>query len=463
MTQKRTVSFEQPLTSLEENHRILGIETPGLLCGWDGFTYSGTTINLHHNSTGILKTDLVPVTQQGPFGIICSRQGTQILEDAVVPVVVATNGANAFDRIDLLIMQHQHVEAAGGSPAVYSIIQGSNGGPVSPAIPNDKIQVLVGKLYIKASATDHSETDWIREPIRIGNVKPYTMDELDQTRPANNYETRDFNNCINAGIFTLDTTTNRPNVGTPYWHLTVGTKDLFITQLAVAMDNGKSYSRSSVDGGAIWQPWQNLNNVDVLGFDPDDILLAIGAPNLASLDYSSNFYVTDATSLETAIGDLDAALKVRQDNIDTNATNISNNLAAIGNRSYTGGGYHTNNGESITASIDAIDQATGGMKWKNFFIFDWNMNTTAIYIKAHGLDHTRIKTVTVMLIKDTTAGSTPYYMVPSAEVGSTPDEANFYIDDTNIVIVRKEGGLYDSNTDYDGANTRGYVVIGYTN
>ena len=137
MTQIRYHNYLRPLESLPENYRLLGSLWPGRYCGWDSFVFVGTTGTVSHSSSGVKKTNLVPTTQDGPMGLVVTNQGVHVFEDANdSTVVVDFNTGNAFERIDLLILTHEHTEVGGGTSAVYSVIKGALGGPVEPSISN---------------------------------------------------------------------------------------------------------------------------------------------------------------------------------------------------------------------------------------------------------------------------------------------------------------------------------------
>jgi hypothetical protein len=81
----------------------------------------------------------------------------------------------------------------------------------------------------------------------------------------------------------------------------------------------------------------------------------IGKSSAGSEDpsYSSAVYITQSASLETTIGELDAALN---DEVIDLQTQITANGTAIGTRTYSQENFVTD-GQTITASIDALDVA----------------------------------------------------------------------------------------------------------
>jgi hypothetical protein len=93
------------------------------------------------------------------------------------------------------------------------------------------------------------------------------------------------------------------------------------------------------------------------GTDVSDLEAAVGSSTgLAGLDYSSNNYVTDATSLETAVGALDAQ-------VYSNEVSVTGAVDAIGAAnaaalSYSSTNYVTN-GTSLETAVGALDAQVG--------------------------------------------------------------------------------------------------------
>jgi hypothetical protein len=339
MSQIRYYNYLTPLESFTENQRILGSVFPGRVCGWDTVSFIGTTGTMSNAASGIQKTNLVPISKDGPMGLVVSSQGTFVFENANdVSVNVDFNAANAFERIDLLVMTHEHVESGGGSPATYSVIKGGLGGPVEPGLSNIYTQVKVGTFRVAPSAADHSLTTFSPiEPTAMGGYVPVYRQQSGESLPNNPHELGDFDRMTTPGIYVATSiTTNRPNTDTGTWRVEVSRRGVNVFQSAASLSDGKMFTRTSSDTGATWTAWANHQSADLSSLEG-----AIGATSLAALDYSSNNYVTDATSLETAVGALDTALKTSNDN--------------IGDLNYLEQNYITN-GQSLSDSMDLLDQ-----------------------------------------------------------------------------------------------------------
>lgn len=316
MGQIRFHNYQRPLVSFDENMRALGFIHPGRICGFDTMAIvGGNTLGIAHTLTGVIPT-LLDGTGGTKRGTVQSRQGNFIQEDAAINIDVDFNVGNLNDRIDLLIMQHSFIDSVGGAAAVYSIIKGVLTGAQEPALSDPLTQVLIGKFLIKAGAANHVNTIYEpTDPFSLGGVfsisKKSDRDVPDVSNLVNPGRVvagaqvnSDLNRMTKSGLFRIITTTNRPTTFANEWFILVSAFGTFIVQMALSKD-GKAYTRCSLDTGATWTAWQNLNNSD----------LSVG-----NLDYSSNNFVADFDSVTVAIGKLDAALKLDEDNLTAEAT-----------------------------------------------------------------------------------------------------------------------------------------------
>jgi hypothetical protein len=98
-------------------------------------------------------------------------------------------------------------------------------------------------------------------------------------------------------------------------------------------------------------------------------------------------------------------------------------------------------------------------KTKRIAIGNWNMDSTASKNVAHGMaDHSRILSVSVMIISDNSASITE--LTTNASTLS-PAGGNILIDATQFQLSRITGGMYD-DVAYDTAVfNRGYVNFTY--
>lgn len=159
MAQKVYHNYKGSIEAFEFNKLFLGLLAPGRYRGFDGFTATGSlTFELLHTTTGINQTTQA-LGLTTPTGIAMTKQGNVVQEDAnITGLSIGTNGANAFERIDVVYLEHEHTLVIGGAPAIYGVIQGANGGPVEPALTNPNKQIKLGTLRIPASVTDLTTT-----------------------------------------------------------------------------------------------------------------------------------------------------------------------------------------------------------------------------------------------------------------------------------------------------------------
>lgn len=92
---------------------------------------------------------------------------------------------------------------------------------------------------------------------------------------------------------------------------------------------------------------------------------------------------------------------------------------------------------------------------------DWNMDANDTHSKAHGLtDHTKIRSVSVMILRDIGDDLYPLNQYDSTASGDVSGGISL-IDATNIYFGRKTGGKFDS-VDFDSTSfNRGWMTIEY--
>ena len=361
MAQLRFQNYNRPLVSFDESRRTIGLAIPGVYCGWDRITnIAGNSITISHDLTGVFATEADNSSRIGPLGLAVSNHGVEVYEDSPVVLNVNYNAGNAFVRVDWVIMNHNYLASPGGTPAIYSVVQGQNGidfgEPV--ALPNPATHVIIAKIYIPASAANLSAIAYIKkqspklggygfnklseDDIQAWGNQEAVINDLDLVRKT----------CI---VSTYTDTINLP-IASRFGTVIVLKKGVYITQLFSDMQNGKSYSRSSVDGGANWQPWQNLNNSDVV-VDFTPINTQIGSRN-----YTHQYFVANGQSLTASIDALDIEAESVLNALSTTNTNVTNLSSSIGNKIYASQ-FNITNGETITASLNKLDLAIGNRQY----------------------------------------------------------------------------------------------------
>lgn len=153
MAQTRYWNFKADDATADINRWMTGVHPPGLYFGFDFSATANLILNLVHTSTGFKDVDNTPA-ESNFIGILLTRQGVIIKEDAAIVVGAVAVGHATLNRIDVVVVSHSINEVAGGSQALYSIIQGTPGAtPVAPALTSPTTQTKIGELYIPATTT----------------------------------------------------------------------------------------------------------------------------------------------------------------------------------------------------------------------------------------------------------------------------------------------------------------------
>lgn len=103
------------------------------------------------------------LTVSAPFGVLFTKQGGIVREDADLSLPVTDNSGSADPRIDTVYCEHEYTQVTGGTAAIYGIIEGAPAtNPVAPGLTNAPIQVIIGYIRWEAEATGlGSQTTWI--------------------------------------------------------------------------------------------------------------------------------------------------------------------------------------------------------------------------------------------------------------------------------------------------------------
>ena len=179
MAETRFHNYGRPVDSFDENRRVLGIIEPGIYRGFDVFTPgAGLALTIEHGAKGIVQTNSNNTTQTNSKGVLVTRHGGIIQEDAPIAFTINTNASSSFPRYDVVLYEHQWLGSVGGSSGMYSILQGLT--PQNPT--NPKIQIALGYIFVPAGATLASECNWVRyAPKGLAGTNVALLDE------ANNF------------------------------------------------------------------------------------------------------------------------------------------------------------------------------------------------------------------------------------------------------------------------------------
>lgn len=124
----------------------------------------------------------------------------------------------------------------------------------------------------------------------------------------------------------------------------------------------------------------------------------------------------------------------------------------------------SDDGTTVTISSRPIVTSNVALLSKVINLGDWNMDTTASLNVAHGLDFTKIRSVSGLIRDDAnTAYSAIGYDQANNGAGNKPEIgfAQAGIGATNILLRRTDSSIYDS-TNYDSTSyNRGFLTIFY--
>lgn len=235
------------------------------------------------------------------------------------------------------------------------------------------------QLYYKQATSNNSSADWRqaaskeyvdavaqgiswRAPVRVLDDTLYadssafpTTGVIDSVALVNGDEV----------LFTNVTNSTEENIwvwsaGTTSWSESVNNES---DGDATLIKEGSSAETQWVYDGAQWVQFGSAAGNEELAF----LRQFIGktGPGAENPSYSSAFNITNGNNLETAIGDLDAAigdLSYTNQNVITDGQTVGQSLdavdTAIGDLAYTNESVVTD-GQTVTESIDALDVAVG--------------------------------------------------------------------------------------------------------
>lgn len=137
------------------------------------------------------------------------------------------------------------------------------------------------------------------------------------------------------------------------------------------------------------------------------------------------------------------------------------------------------NAENLEASIDRmamrlqrmseeLDRAikgsiTGGgagyLNQLTLNIGDWNMDSTVNVSVAHGLDATKIRSITALIRNDDASANTDFF---SDDGTATSGHNRLSFDATDVSLVRSQLGIFDDADHNATSYNRGWITINYT-
>ncbi len=187
--QKRSWNYRAEDSTYNLSIADIAIILPGVYRGFDITLDNTMVLKLTHQDTGYVVTDIAGGTISDKRGAVVSKQGVVVTEDGTETLAIAVGGIKP--RIDLIIMEHQYNQIAGGQQAIYSVVQGiASANPAVPTLPNPALQVVIGQLYVQANITalDDAGVVWTRDrkPIISGLPTNLALRDEDNIFTENN-------------------------------------------------------------------------------------------------------------------------------------------------------------------------------------------------------------------------------------------------------------------------------------
>lgn len=159
MSQTRSLEYQTPDSTFEVNQRFVSVQEAGLYGGFDFVPTANLNLTFNHLTTGILYTSQALSTSR--LGVIITKQGTQIRQDAVTPLAI--NPTTAITRRDAVICTHRYLLITGGQAATYAVLE--NIGSGEPTLAQN--QMLLGILELPISCTALNQVGVTYTPKRV--------------------------------------------------------------------------------------------------------------------------------------------------------------------------------------------------------------------------------------------------------------------------------------------------------
>lgn len=153
MAQRRYFNFLDDDLTHDLNSRDLILLPFGRYCGFDAAAFPASlTLTLNHELTGQVKRNKNLINTP-KLGVWRTQQGGIVQEDAGIQLAITDNpGLNP--RVDLIVGEHEYIDAEGGATAVYRVIIGIAAAiPLDPALTEPEKQVVLGRLRVPAGMT----------------------------------------------------------------------------------------------------------------------------------------------------------------------------------------------------------------------------------------------------------------------------------------------------------------------
>lgn len=141
---------------------------------------------------------------------------------------------------------------------------------------------------------------------------------------------------------------------------------------------------------------------------------------------------------------------------------IDQNITANGSPDNTYNGYQLV--EALDGKIEDFiktklqHQNPNNLIKKVIEIGAWDMDANSAINISHGVDFTKIKSISVIIISDS---GLSYFPIRKGDMISGLIDGNFWFDSTFITLQRRSGGSFNSAGYDDSVMNRGYITITY--
>lgn len=199
MAQKRGIEYNVALTSFQVDELDQGLLPAGRYYGYDTMTNAGgvgVNISLNHTN-GFLGAKHSPAAfDSTPSAYVVTPQGVRILTDEILQSINIPDMQTVDERrTDLIVMNHEYVNVAGGQTATISLIQGTpqQGNAKTtiyaddPALPNPVKQIIIGRIRVRSTAVALTYNDIKWEPALKPNQAAKPLFSNDEPIVLSNY------------------------------------------------------------------------------------------------------------------------------------------------------------------------------------------------------------------------------------------------------------------------------------
>lgn len=149
MAKKLFTTFKAAVDSFPQGEQNVGLLKPGRYSGFDNIITRGA-LDISITHSGLIKKTGKDNNYAPNFGALMFGTGLILHDDDHIELTIASNSGNASPRVDYIIAENTYQEVQGGTPIIYSVIQGPAGGG-EPTLPNPQKQVLIGRIIIAAN------------------------------------------------------------------------------------------------------------------------------------------------------------------------------------------------------------------------------------------------------------------------------------------------------------------------